>query len=69
MDCIRSSSCEALDWVKAMCQGEGANVPLESDKEDEEESKKVSFSIYNVCVENLNTFFINLNIFPEGPTS
>jgi choline O-acetyltransferase len=31
-----------------MCQGEGANVALESDKEDEENSRKVSFSIYNV---------------------
>jgi choline O-acetyltransferase len=31
-----------------MCQGEGANVALESDKEDEEESKKVTFSIYGV---------------------
>lgn len=33
-----------------MCQGEGANVALESDKEDEEEAKKVTFSIYNVSV-------------------
>ncbi|KAG5671591.1 hypothetical protein PVAND_001784 [Polypedilum vanderplanki] len=47
VDCIRSASIEALEWAKAMCQGEGANVALESDKEDEEDSRKVSFSIYN----------------------
>jgi len=33
-----------------MCQGEGANVPLESDREDEEESRKVKFSIYSVGI-------------------
>ncbi len=48
VDCIRSASTEALEWSKAMCQGEGANVSLESDKEDEEESRKVTFSIYSV---------------------
>lgn len=48
VDCIRSASSEALDWAKAMCQGEGANVPLESDKEEEEDSRKVKFSIYSV---------------------
>lgn len=48
VDCIRSASIEALEWCKVMCQGEGANVPLESDKEDEEESRKVTFSIYSV---------------------
>jgi choline O-acetyltransferase len=31
-----------------MCQGEGANVTLESDKEEEEDAKKVTFSIYSV---------------------
>jgi hypothetical protein len=35
-----------------MCQGEGANVSLESDKEEDaadvDESKKVTFSIYSV---------------------
>ncbi|XP_055622484.1 choline O-acetyltransferase isoform X2 [Toxorhynchites rutilus septentrionalis] len=35
VDCIRSASMEALEWAKAMCQGEGANVTLESDKEDD----------------------------------
>ncbi|XP_062535278.1 choline O-acetyltransferase [Armigeres subalbatus] len=35
VDCIRSASTEALDWAKAMCQGEGANVTLESDKEED----------------------------------
>ncbi|XP_039441942.2 choline O-acetyltransferase [Culex pipiens pallens] len=35
VDCIRSASSEALEWAKAMCQGEGANVTLESDKEDD----------------------------------
>jgi len=39
-----------------MCQGEGADVALESDKEDDTDTtkidtKKVTFSIYNV-----NTF-------------
>ncbi|KAH8382699.1 hypothetical protein KR009_004867, partial [Drosophila setifemur] len=47
VDCIRAASTEALEWAKAMCQGEGANVPLESDREDEEESRKVKFSIYS----------------------
>lgn len=40
-----------------MCQGEGANVPLESDREDEDDkkddSKKVKFSIYSVCIESI----------------
>uniref|UniRef100_A0A182JKJ5 Choline O-acetyltransferase n=1 Tax=Anopheles atroparvus TaxID=41427 RepID=A0A182JKJ5_ANOAO len=35
VDCIRSASMEALEWAKAMCQGEGPNVTLESDKEDD----------------------------------
>jgi hypothetical protein len=49
VDCIRSSSMEALEWAKAMCQGAGANVALESDKdEDDKESRKVTFSIYSV---------------------
>lgn len=50
VDCIRSASSEALEWAKAMCQGEGANVELESDIEDEAKSdtRKVKFSIYSV---------------------
>lgn len=45
---------EALEWAKAMCQGEGANVTLESDKEEDysseaNDAKKVTFSIYSVC--------------------
>lgn len=53
VDCIRSATSEALEWAKAMCQGAGPNVPLESDKEEEESStaddnKKVTFSIYSV---------------------
>ncbi|XP_046865290.1 choline O-acetyltransferase [Drosophila willistoni] len=48
VDCIRAASMEALEWSKAMCQGEGANVTLESDREDDyEESRKVKFSIYS----------------------
>ncbi|KAH8402760.1 hypothetical protein KR215_009885, partial [Drosophila sulfurigaster] len=48
VDCIRAASSEALEWAKAMCQGEGANVPLESDREDDEEdARKVKFSIYS----------------------
>lgn len=42
---------EALEWAKAMCQGEGANVNLESDKEDDTDAsdgKKVKFKIYSV---------------------
>lgn len=54
MDCIRSASTEALEWAKAMCQDEGANVPLESDREDEgdkkEDMRKVKFSIYSVSI-------------------
>lgn len=54
VDCIRSATSEALEWITAVCQDEGANVTLESDKEedypDQSESKKVTFSIYNVSV-------------------
>ncbi|XP_065077802.1 choline O-acetyltransferase isoform X3 [Ochlerotatus camptorhynchus] len=39
VDCIRSASMEALEWAKVMCQGEGANVTLESDKEDDYSSE------------------------------
>ncbi|XP_053945907.1 choline O-acetyltransferase [Anastrepha ludens] len=46
VDCIRASHKEALDWVTAMCQGEGANVPLESEGEEDDE-RKVKFSIYD----------------------
>ncbi len=31
-----------------MCQGEGANVNLESDKEEEADGRKVKFNIYSV---------------------
>lgn len=51
VDCIRSATTEALEWAKAMCQGAGPNVPLESGGEEEEsaeENKKVTFSIYSV---------------------
>lgn len=60
VDCIRSASQEALEWAKAMCQGEGPNVTLESDKEDDYSAeaagdvKKVTFSIYSVCKANAN---------------
>ncbi|XP_030371641.1 choline O-acetyltransferase, partial [Scaptodrosophila lebanonensis] len=47
VDCIRAASTEALEWAKAMCQGEGPNVPLESDREDEDDGRKVKFSIYS----------------------
>uniref|UniRef100_A0A1B0EZJ6 Choline O-acetyltransferase n=1 Tax=Phlebotomus papatasi TaxID=29031 RepID=A0A1B0EZJ6_PHLPP len=48
VDCIRSATTEALEWAKAMCQGEGPNVPLESDKEDDDkDGKKVTFSLYS----------------------
>lgn len=54
VDCIRSATSEALEWITAVCQDEGANVTLESDKEEDypeqSESKKVTFSIYNVSV-------------------
>lgn len=56
VDCIRSASVEALEWAKAMCQGEGANVALESDKEDEEDARKVKFSIYGVSFSIKNSF-------------
>lgn len=51
VDCIRSASVEALAWAKAMCQGEGADVALESDKEDDDadgSNRKVKFKIYSV---------------------
>ncbi|XP_055678973.1 choline O-acetyltransferase [Lutzomyia longipalpis] len=48
VDCIRSATTEALEWAKAMCQDEGPNVPLESDKEDDDkDAKRVTFSIYS----------------------
>lgn len=53
VDCIRSASTEALEWAKAMCQDEGPNVPLESDREEEEDPRKVKFSIYSVS--SINT--------------
>lgn len=66
VDCIRSASTEALEWVKAMCQDEGANVTLESDREEEEDSRKVKFSIYSVsCL--LSSFFQKY-IFLNSPT-
>lgn len=51
VDCIRSASTEALEWAKAMCQGEGANLSLESDKDDDGvdgANRKVKFKIYSV---------------------
>lgn len=50
VDCIRSASTEALEWAKAMCQDEGANITLECDqgKEEPQDSRKVKFSIYSV---------------------
>ncbi|XP_053671226.1 choline O-acetyltransferase [Anopheles nili] len=42
VDCIRSASTEALEWAKAMCQGEGPNVTLESDKEDDYSAEATS---------------------------
>lgn len=51
VDCIRAASTEALEWAKAMCQGEGANLSLESDKEDDGTdgaNRKVKFKIYSV---------------------
>lgn len=39
-----------MEWAKAMCQGEGANVNLESDREDEADGKKVKFNIYSVSI-------------------
>lgn len=40
-----------MNWAKAMCQGGGANVPLDSDKEDDGldgNNRKVKFEIYSV---------------------
>lgn len=50
VDCIRSASTEALEWAKAMCQDEGANITLECDQglEEPQDSRKVKFSIYSV---------------------
>lgn len=50
VDCIRSASTEALEWAKAVCQGAGADVGLESDKEEEDgaNERKVKFKIYSV---------------------
>lgn len=60
VDCIRSASTEALEWAKAMCQGEGANLSLESDKEDDGAdgtNRKVKFKIYSVKSQ-ISTFFL-----------
>lgn len=46
VDCIRSATTEALEWAKAMCQGEGANLGLDTDPESD--GKKVKFNIYSV---------------------
>lgn len=50
VDCIRSASTEALEWAKAVCQGDGPNVSLDSDSDDkgEAEERKVKFKIYSV---------------------
>ena len=47
-----------------MCQGEGANVALESDKEDDDkDARKVSFSIYNVSFKLSAHFLLDLSDF------
>lgn len=47
-----------------MCQGEGANVALESDKEDDDkDARKVSFSIYNVSFMLFAHFFFRFEWF------
>ena len=64
VDCIRSASSEALEWAKAMCQGEGANVALESDRDDEEDARKVKFSIYSVSsVFEISQISINIRVY------
>lgn len=55
VDCIRSASSEALNWAKAMCQGEGADVSLEGDRDDDGADRKVKFKIYSVK-SSLNIF-------------
>uniref|UniRef100_A0AAU6PBV7 Choline O-acetyltransferase n=1 Tax=Protohermes xanthodes TaxID=1452977 RepID=A0AAU6PBV7_9NEOP len=51
VDCIRSATQEALNWVTAMCQGEGGGLksPPDSEVSDDEllnMGKKVTFSLY-----------------------
>jgi len=66
VDCIRAASSEALEWAKAMCQGEGANVPLESDREDDEEdARKVKFSIYSVGIFRLKIYLFLTLLLPQ----
>lgn len=54
VDCIRSATKEALDWVTAMCQGSNNLTPgvaVESDVSDDEAlnmGKKVTFNLYSV---------------------
>ncbi|XP_023716544.1 choline O-acetyltransferase isoform X2 [Cryptotermes secundus] len=46
VDCIRSAHNEALQWVTAMCQNESG--PKESDTEDIQSGKRVTFSLFDV---------------------
>ncbi|XP_067010374.2 choline O-acetyltransferase [Anabrus simplex] len=48
VDCIRSATCEALEWVTTMCQdASGATSGAESDDDLLQTGKKVSFSLFD----------------------
>lgn len=65
VDCIRSASTEALNWVKAMCQGAGANIPLdgEDDGGTNATNRKVKFEIYSVNASFSKKKIIHATIF------
>lgn len=49
-----------MNWAKAMCQDEGADIAMESDKEDDDAdgtNRKVKFKIYSV----INPLFSKLS--------
>jgi choline O-acetyltransferase len=46
VDCIRSAHNEVLQWVMAMCQDESGTE--ESEAEDIQSGKRVTFSLYDV---------------------
>lgn len=51
VDCIRSATNEALEWAKAMCQGEGASAGLlDGDETTDADGRKVKFKLYSVGV-------------------
>lgn len=48
VDCIRAASPEALNWAKAMCQGDPDSQTATQQNIQDEGTKRVQFTIYSV---------------------